>query len=77
VNLLEALGCPFGACQNAYTSVDETVYELDVPTDGAMKPVEEALDMIAQFAHAIRYGMSTLLLISNSLGASCCWSSTA
>lgn len=54
VDLLEAFGCPFGACQNAYTSVDETVYELDVPTDEDMKPMEEALDMIAQFAHAIR-----------------------
>ena len=54
MSLLEAFGCPFGACQNAYTSVDETVYELDVPTDEDMKPMEEALDMIAQFAHAIR-----------------------
>ena len=54
MGLLEAFGCPFGACQNAYTSVDETVYELDVPTDEDMKPMEEALDMIAQFAHAIR-----------------------
>ncbi|CAL5222596.1 g4987 [Coccomyxa viridis] len=54
VSLLESLGCPFGACQNAYTSVDETVYELDVPTDEGLKPLEEALDMIAQFAHAIR-----------------------
>ena len=34
--------------------MDETVYELDVPTDEDMKPMEEALDMIAQFAHAIR-----------------------
>ncbi len=54
MSLLESLGCPFGACQNAYTSVDETVYELDVPTDEGLKPLEEALDMIAQFAHAIR-----------------------
>ena len=30
------------------------MYELDVPTDEGLKPLEEALDMIAQFAHAIR-----------------------
>ena len=27
------LGAPFGACQNAYTTFDRTVYTLHVPTD--------------------------------------------
>lgn len=32
VRLLERIGAEFGACQNAYTSADETVYTLTVPT---------------------------------------------
>ncbi|CAE7019867.1 unnamed protein product, partial [Symbiodinium sp. CCMP2456] len=33
VKFLESIGAPFGACQNAYTSFDRTVYTLHVPTD--------------------------------------------
>ncbi|KAK9846440.1 hypothetical protein WJX81_003803 [Elliptochloris bilobata] len=53
VQLLEELGLDFGACSNAYTSADETVYELMVPLD---KPevLEKTLDVLAQFATAIR-----------------------
>ncbi len=32
VRLLERIGAEFGACQNAYTTADETVYTLTVPT---------------------------------------------
>lgn len=31
VRFLESIGAEFGACQNAYTSCDETVYELVGP----------------------------------------------
>ena len=34
VQYLESIGAAFGACQNAYTSFDETVYMLSVPSDG-------------------------------------------
>ena len=30
---LEAAGLEFGPCQNAYTGLEETVFELAVPTD--------------------------------------------
>ena len=33
VNFLESIGARFGPHVNAYTSFDETVYMLDVPTD--------------------------------------------
>ncbi|KAJ8444244.1 hypothetical protein Cgig2_028125 [Carnegiea gigantea] len=33
VKFLESIGAEFGACGNAYTSFDETVYELFVPID--------------------------------------------
>ncbi|HEY0111048.1 MAG TPA: insulinase family protein, partial [Fibrella sp.] len=35
VNFLQSSGIRFGADLNAYTSFDETVYELPVPTDSA------------------------------------------
>src|SRR5262245_18062283 len=34
VNYLEKIGMRFGADVNAYTNFDETVYQLEVPTDG-------------------------------------------
>eukprot|EP00965_Chrysotila_dentata_P151789 5016081-Pleurochrysis_carterae.AAC.3 len=33
IDFFESIGAAFGACQNAYTSFDETVYILNVPTD--------------------------------------------
>ncbi|KAF9620781.1 hypothetical protein IFM89_014616 [Coptis chinensis] len=33
VKFLESIGAEFGACQNASTSADETIYELLVPVD--------------------------------------------
>ncbi|CAM9829822.1 unnamed protein product, partial [Choristocarpus tenellus] len=46
---LEAYGIKFGAHQNAYTSFDETVYELHVPAD---KPdlLERSLRVLRQMA---------------------------
>lgn len=31
IHFLESIGAPFGACQNAHTSLDETVYTFKVP----------------------------------------------
>ena len=51
VEALRGLGVEFGPDINAYTSYDETVYELDVVTtqEGA---VETAFNVLAQWAHA-------------------------
>eukprot|EP00240_Pyramimonas_obovata_P014520 CAMPEP_0118953032 /NCGR_PEP_ID=MMETSP1169-20130426/55831_1 /TAXON_ID=36882 /ORGANISM="Pyramimonas obovata, Strain CCMP722" /LENGTH=188 /DNA_ID=CAMNT_0006900391 /DNA_START=275 /DNA_END=838 /DNA_ORIENTATION=- len=53
VKFLESIGAEFGACQNAYTSADETVYELLVPID---KPglLEQACTVFAEFATRVR-----------------------
>lgn len=53
VAFLESAGLAFGACQNAYTSADETVYELLVPLD-APGLLAQALHVLAQFAFGIR-----------------------
>jgi zinc protease len=49
VAYLESIGARFGADANAYTSFDETVYMLDVPTD---KPglLEKGLLAMGDFA---------------------------
>lgn len=50
-SVLQALGVEFGPDINAYTSYDQTVYELDVGTaDGGA--VNTAFDVLAQWAHA-------------------------
>lgn len=53
VRFLESIGAEFGACQNAYTSMDETVYELLVPID---KPelMTQALKVMSEFATKVR-----------------------
>eukprot|EP00291_Cryptomonas_curvata_P023982 CAMPEP_0172161390 /NCGR_PEP_ID=MMETSP1050-20130122/6102_1 /TAXON_ID=233186 /ORGANISM="Cryptomonas curvata, Strain CCAP979/52" /LENGTH=198 /DNA_ID=CAMNT_0012831289 /DNA_START=20 /DNA_END=612 /DNA_ORIENTATION=+ len=53
VRFLETIGARFGACQNAYTSFDETVYYLHVPidTDGLL---EKALTVLREWAFAVR-----------------------
>ena len=50
VNYLQSIGVEFGADLNAYTSFDETVYILPVPTD---KPglVEKGLQILEDWAH--------------------------
>lgn len=52
VKYLESIGARFGPHVNAYTSYDETVYMLDVPTDrtGA---VERGFDALSDFAGGI------------------------
>lgn len=60
VAFLESIGASFGACQNAYTSADETVYTLMVPTaaengDNAAL-LEESIAVLSEFAARIRCG---------------------
>ena len=54
VSFLESLGMRFGADINAYTSFDETVYTLTVPTD---KPetMDRALLILEDWAQAITF----------------------
>ncbi len=54
VNYLERIGMRFGADVNAYTSFDETVYILQVPTDTA-RLVTTALDILEDWAHGISF----------------------
>lgn len=50
VRFLESIGASFGACQNAHTSFDETVYELVLPKEDLAK----GLSVFAEFAAKIR-----------------------
>ncbi len=54
INYLETIGMRFGADLNAYTSFDETVYQLEVPTD---KPefVGKGLDILREWAGGVSY----------------------
>lgn len=49
VNYLQKSGVKFGADLNAYTSFDQTVYELPLPTDSA-KVFEKGFDILANWA---------------------------
>lgn len=50
VHYLESIGMRFGADLNAYTSFDETVYMLTVPTDSA-KPLQQGIQILEDWAH--------------------------
>lgn len=52
VNFLESIGMRFGADVNAYTSFDETVYTLQLPTDDLEK-VEKGFQILEDWAHNI------------------------
>lgn len=55
IKYLESIGAEFGACQNAYTSADDTVYEFMVPTDDAdLQILDRSFDVFAEFATKIR-----------------------
>jgi len=53
VKFLESIGASFGACQNAYTSFDETVYMLTVPIDTPAL-LREAVRILHEWASRIR-----------------------
>lgn len=54
VKFLESIGAEFGACQNASTSTDETIYELLVPVD---KPelLSQAISVLAEFSSEVLF----------------------
>jgi zinc protease len=54
VHFIESVGMRFGADLNAYTSFDETVYMLQIPTD---KPevIEKALLVLEDWAHNVTF----------------------
>ena len=54
VNYLESIGMQFGADLNAYTSFDETVYRLTVPTDTG-QALEQAFLILEDWAHGITF----------------------
>lgn len=54
IRYLESIGMRFGADLNAYTSFDETVYLLQVPTDSAPM-VRTAFQILEDWAHGIRF----------------------
>ncbi|XP_071689316.1 zinc protease PQQL-like [Rutidosis leptorrhynchoides] len=59
VDFLESIGTEFGACQNAVTSSNETIYDLFVPVD---KPhlLSQALSILAEFSTEIRISADDL-----------------
>jgi zinc protease len=52
IDYLERIGMRFGADINAYTSFDETVYMLEVPTD-SVEMLETGLQILEEWAHRI------------------------
>ncbi|MEM7354017.1 MAG: insulinase family protein [Acidobacteriota bacterium] len=54
VDYLESIGLSFGPDLNAYTSFDETVYMLKVPTDDPAI-VEKSLQILVDWAHAVSF----------------------
>ena len=52
VNWLESIGMRFGPETNAYTAFDETVYQLEVPTD-KKETLEKAMLILSDWSHAI------------------------
>ncbi|MEO8173139.1 MAG: insulinase family protein, partial [Sediminibacterium sp.] len=54
VNFLERNGVNFGADLNASTSFDETIYELQVPTDSPMV-YKQAMQILEDWAHAVSF----------------------
>lgn len=54
VNYLQKSGVKFGADLNAYTSFDETVYQLPLPTD-SVKLFEKGFDILANWAGMVTF----------------------
>ena len=54
VEYLESIGSTFGADLNAYTSFDETVYWLEVPTDDP-EILETAFEILSDWAYAVSF----------------------
>ena len=54
IDYLESIGVKFGAHLNAYTSFDETVYMLQVPTDSASQ-LATAVQILEEWAHNLAF----------------------
>ena len=54
VSYLQSIGVKFGADLNAYTSFDETVYILPIPTDNK-ENVEKAFVVLEDWAHGVNF----------------------
>lgn len=54
IDYLESIGMRFGPDINAYTSFDETVYMLEIPTDDA-KIVSTAFQILEDWAHNVSF----------------------
>ena len=54
INYLQSIGMNFGADLNAYTSFDETVYMLRIPTDKP-EPLNKAFDILEDWAHLVSF----------------------
>ncbi len=54
INFLEKSGVKFGAHLNAYTSFDETVYMLDLPSDDK-KVLETGVQILENWAHKVTF----------------------
>ncbi len=59
VNYLESVGVRFGPDLNAYTSFDETVYMLQVPTD-TPSIVDKAFEILGDWAHEVSFSDSEI-----------------
>jgi zinc protease len=54
VSYLESIGMRFGSHLNAYTSFDETVYMLQVPTD-SLTQLATAIQILEEWAHLVTF----------------------
>jgi len=54
INYLESIGAKFGAHLNAYTSFDETVYKLNVPTDST-EIISKAFQILRDWAGDVSF----------------------
>ena len=54
INYLESIGMRFGADINAYTSFDETVYKLEVPTDSSVM-LEKGFQIMEDWAYNLSF----------------------
>ncbi|MDR3093896.1 MAG: insulinase family protein [Bacteroidales bacterium] len=54
VNILEEMGVKFGNDLNAYTSFDETVYKLQVPSD-RVDLIDKAFQIMEDWAHQVTF----------------------
>lgn len=64
VKFLESIGAEFGACQNAVTSADQTLYELFVPVD---KPelLSQAISILAEFSSEVPTKLGNLIVVGS------------